>query len=153
MSYDETDQFYLLGSNMTWSQETQNEWYMNSTTCGEFKTPTSEGSSCWVSPRAQTNVPKASFKFNPPASSSFISLYTTTGYQQGPFTVTLDPPLFDGPASWSYTEGNPWLAQPDVLMFFTPLDFRKQYIVTVEFTGSAEQYLDFRYGRYLTTSG
>lgn len=143
----------MPSSNITWSQETANEWYMNSSMCGEYKTETTDGSSCWRAPRVQTVTPKASFILRPPANSSFISLYTTTGSSEGPYTVTIDPPLFDGPATTSYTQGNPWLAIPDVVMFFTPLDFRKQYTIIVQFTGDAGQYLNFRYGRILTTSG
>jgi hypothetical protein len=119
--------------------------------CGEYGTP--QNTSCWATPRAQTNTPNAKFIIQPPANTSYLSLWTTTGSEEGPFSVTIDPPLFDGQTTTSYTQGNPWLAIPVVVMFFTPLDFRKTYTITVEFTGESNQYLNFLGGRMLTTSG
>jgi hypothetical protein len=125
-------------------------WYMT-TNIGGYLAP--EHSYSWITPRVETQVPGAYFTIHPPANTSFISLKTISTNQEGPYTVTVDPPPYDSPVSSSYTQANPWLSMANVVMFFTALDPREMYTIKVQFTGTADQALNFVGGRVLTTTG
>lgn len=100
-----------------------------------------------------TQKPQASAVLHPPANTSMIYLWGPSGPTEGSYTVTIDPPLFDGTRTRSFTQENPWLAEKDAMAFFAPLDYRKNYTITIQYTGPETERFDLSYGKFLITSG
>jgi hypothetical protein len=127
-------------------------WGESTAFCGSWENATFSSTNCVRYDSLGTEQTGASIRMQAPANASIALLAGGVGSAHGAYEVVLDPAPPHAPANVSGSARRAWLGAGN-LLYFGSLDPARRYTITLKFTGTSDEVLEWGHAKFILAQG